>query len=427
MQNKRRSALVSTVFILTVLLFLSPAISSLTSSTIISSTGTIQTNGYAQIAQSGSATDIQAAVDFVASQGGGNVYIPAGTFNFSEVGEPWTTVTIPAGVNLYGAENQRDANGQNVDWNTVLVMPYDVPSKTNGQPTTWFKVVGQSDPNKPTRISNLKLVGYRTVDPNSTTVHTAIHMGGGNGGGVLNFRIDHCYFLNTAGGVICAGTEVSGDTANYITKGVVDHCNFINTAGIPEPYESLTVGYGVHVTRGGGWTGTPWETDITQVLGKYTDYTVYVEDCYFERWRHCVVSRAGAHVVLRHSIIRNDFGYGSVDIHGDVPGRALEVYDNVMDSPIGWTGAMNQTVWWRAGGGVAFNNVVNDYNGFIYLSKENGDPAYQPHDIWVWGNTLGSGVNLLETGGCVLGTDYFLSEPSFYTPYAYPHPLTLEP
>ena len=63
-------------------------------------------------ATNGSAVGIQEAVDQVAAAGYGNVFIPEGTFNFVEVGEPWTTVTIPAGVNIFGAPTERDANDQ---------------------------------------------------------------------------------------------------------------------------------------------------------------------------------------------------------------------------------------------------------------------------------------------------------------------------
>ena len=89
---------------------LSPVISSLMNDVVIRSTGRISTVAYAR---SGSAKDIQAVADQVAAAGGiGNVYIPAGTFNFVEIGESWMTVDVPAGMSLFGAPTERDADGQ---------------------------------------------------------------------------------------------------------------------------------------------------------------------------------------------------------------------------------------------------------------------------------------------------------------------------
>ena len=51
-------------------------------------------------ANSGHSRDIQNAVD--QAKTGDVVRIPEGTFNFVEVGEPWMTVNIPIGVNLFG-------------------------------------------------------------------------------------------------------------------------------------------------------------------------------------------------------------------------------------------------------------------------------------------------------------------------------------
>ena len=107
-------------------------------------------------AVSGSASDIQAAVNLVVNSGGiGNVLLPEGTFNFYEVGETWTTVLVPAGVNIIGASTERDSDGQVLEWKTILVMPFEAPDDS-----TWFEVNGNNDPNEQTRITDLKLVGY---------------------------------------------------------------------------------------------------------------------------------------------------------------------------------------------------------------------------------------------------------------------------
>lgn len=426
MRNKSVHATALVLVILTVIFSLSPATSSLMNDVIIRSTGQMATVGYAR---SGSARDIQAAVDGVAGHGDmGNVYIPEGTFNFVDVGESWTgaRVTIPAGINLFGAPTERDANGLVIEWKTVLVMPSEVAGSESVGIPIWFRFVGSSDPTKPSRFSDIQLSGYRTIDPASTSMHVGVQMGGGNEGGVINFRVDHCYFLNTAGGGVHAcGSELQNGPDTI--SGVVDHCKFVNTAGTPNPYETRTVDYGVHASRGGGWATDylPWEDDITKILGKYTDYTVFVEDCYFEKWRHCVVSRSGAHVVLRHSTIRYDFGYGSVDIHGDSPGRALEVYNCILSDVIS-PPSQDDILWQRAGGGAIFNNTVTDYRVFVYLTRENPASKYWPHDVWVWNNSLPAGLSPVTTdGGPAENVDYFLYPMPNYQPYPYPHPLTL--
>jgi len=405
-------------------LYPSPAISSSTNSVIIGSSGQISIS--AITAASGYWQDIQVAVNEAATYGIANVYIPEGTFDFVNVSEDWTgaRVVISAGVNLFGAPTERDANDQVVEWKTVLVMPWDVPTGR-----TWFRIIGTSDPNKPSRFSDIKLVGYRTFDETSTSMHTGLYAGGGNEGGVINFRVDHCYFLNTAGG----GVYAHGSAAQYgpdTICGVVDHCKFVNTAGVPAPYDSRTVSYGVYVSRGGGWgfDNEPWEDDISEVLGNYTDYTVFVENCHFEKWRHCVVSRNGAHVVLRYSTIQYDFGYGSIDLHGDYSGRALEVYNCTLSDVI-TPPAQKDAIWQRGGGGVIFNNTVTDYTKFTCLTRENPSEEYWPHDIWVWNNSLPTGVPPVTSDGPVEDVDYFLHAPHTfnYQPYPYPHPLTLKP
>ena len=330
------------------------------------------------------------------------------------------TVEIPAGVNLFGAPTERDANGQVVEWKTVLVMPYDVPGDDVVGIPAWFSIIGTADPNRPSRFSDIKLVGYRDFDPSSTSMHLAVSVQS-----VIDFRIDHCYFRHTAGG----GVGVYG----FHCCGVIDHCKLINEYGTPVPYETRTIGYGVHVSR--DWETTEWEDDISRVLGKYLLYTVFIEDCYFEKWRHCVASNNGAHYVFRHNTIKNDFGYGSLDAHGtytNVGTRAIEVYENELLDPMPVGTGIKDAIWFRGGGGVVFNNIVTGYERLAYLVNEGEVEKCYPHDIWVWNNDLPAGVSPVVVytdpvkGGAVEGIDYFLYAKPDYVPYPYPHPLTLE-
>lgn len=396
---------------------LSPAVSSLMNSAIIRSTGEISITNIT--ASSGSAKDIQAAVDWVAAHVGmGNVHIPEGAFNFVEVGEPWMTVNIPAGVNIFGAPTERDDNDQVVEWKTVLVMPSDVPgNETIGVPA-WFKITGTGDPNKPSRFSDIKLVGYRSINPESTSMHIAISVDT-----VIDFRIDHCYLEHTTAGIDCS----SGYQKLAKIRGVIDHCYLVNTYGVPDPYENRTIGYGVHVLL--DWHENVWEP-IDEVLGHYNDYTVFIEDCYFEKWRHCVCANNGGHYVFRHNTIQYDFGFGSLDLHEkrtETSARAAEIYENQFLYPSSRYGKI--AIKWRGGSGVAFNNTVVGYSTFAYLF-EYDQGMYNPNDIWVWGNTLNGCTDIVVSGSNIKeGQNYYRYAPHTfsYSPYPYPHPLTLKP
>jgi hypothetical protein len=382
---------------------------------IINNTGQISISNIT--AKSGYWRDIQDAVNWVVAHSGiGNVYIPEGTWNFINIGESWTgaRVTIPAGVNVFGAPTEKYANGTVKEWKTVLVMPSSVWSDNEDYIPAWFKIVGNSEPNKSSRFSDIKLVGYRSINNSDPYMHYAIEVEN-----VIDFRIDHCYFEHTTAGVSC-GSAYEKPTQ---FRGVIDHCFFVNHYGVIEPYEDKTIGYGVSVTI--DWHYAVWDS-IEQVLGHYNNYTVFIEDCYFEKWRHCVCANNGGHYVFRHNIIKNDFGFGSLDLHEkrtQTSARAAEIYENqFLDSEDG----QGDAIWWRGGGGVAFNNTVSGYKTFAYLveNAEYQNETFQPHDIWIWNNSIPANCILISADGDIKqDRDYFLNAPSWYTPYPYPHPF----
>jgi hypothetical protein len=415
-----------------------PANSLLMTNIVIKSHGAISTGPYAR---SGSAEDIQAAIDWVVANGGiGDVYIPAGTFNFVEVGEPWMTVEIPAGVNIFGAPTERDVEGQVTEWKTVLTMPYEAPSGSE-----FFHIKGEQDPNKPSRFSDIKLVGYREINPTSTTMYFGVIMDD-----ILNGRVDHCSFRNLgeSGVAFWVGAYGMGGRKEYgrtFTSGVIDHCSFVNTAGVPYgsdgTWNTRTVGYGVAMSRGG--YSEEWDENIENVFGQYTPYSVYIEDCYFERWRHCICSGAGSHWVLRHSTISNDFGHGSVDSHAQawiyegrtiVGTRAAEIYNNQFVNPVNEQPYSALDVFWQRGGAALFfNNTISGYDLAVYLSQEAPDTIEkcQIHDTYIWNNNLGGAQEIsvwTDKKPIEEGIDYFRHAPQTfnYEPYPYPHPLTLE-
>ena len=444
LRHIKRCTILSISVIVLGIFSLLPAISLSIINVVIESSGVISTGAYAR---SGSAEDIQAAVDWVAAtEGIGNVYIPAGTFNFVEVGEPWMTIEIPAGVNLFGAPTERDSDGQVVEWQTVLTMPFEAPSDVEAT-TRFFRIAGTQNPDKSSRFSDIKLVGYREINPDSTTLYRGVVVED-----VLNCRVDHCSFRNLGESGVDFSVGEYGmwgrkEYGRTFTSGVVDHCSFVNTAGVPYgsdgTWYTRTVGYGVSMSRGSHCE--EWDENIQNVFGQYTPYTVFIEDCHFERWRHCVCGGTGSHWVLRHSTVSKDFGYGSVDSHGQahinsdgrviVGCRAAEIYDNQFVNPVNEPPYSGLDVFWQRGGaGLFFNNTLSGYDEAVSLSQEAPDTIEkcQIKDTYVWNNVLGGAQEITvwygDSNPIEEGVDYFLHAPQTFTyePYPYPHPLTIE-
>ena len=122
-----------------------------------------QLSGNDVTAESGYWLDIQKAVDLVATNGGGNVYIPEGTFDFVTSADglkAGARVIVPAGVSIFGAPTVKDSEGQVTHWKTVLEVPYEASSfPQNGQEAgtsfQFFQFVGNGDPNKTSRFSDI--------------------------------------------------------------------------------------------------------------------------------------------------------------------------------------------------------------------------------------------------------------------------------
>jgi len=449
--TKKFYAILIALVILTGISALSPIIPLLTNSIPIGSKGLVSIPSIT--AKSGYWIDIQEAVDWVVAHGGiGNVYIPAGTWNFVNINDTWNggaKVVVPAGVNIFGAPTERTSdlpydgigmnpNDQVVDWKTVLQIPVDFPHENGKTSYFFFKIEGDGNPNKSSRVSDIKFVGPREFNHSSSYWYGAIWIKN-----VVNWRVDHCFFKNIPADCIAVWSD-----RNQPIKGVIDHSKFINDYGYVDWWiYNCTVGYGVSIAPFGS---TLWEDNITKVLGKYNWNTVFIENSYFSRWRHSVASNDGAHYVFRHNTIEKDSVVGSLDGHGTfnyIGTRAMEIYNNlIIDPVINWVPNYNSTtssngdegytINWRGGGGVFFNNYIRNYKYGIYMVDEGTVEKCWPHNIWIWNNTWVNVEYPILTysyyRNITEGVDYFLRAPSLeldgfqYVPYSYPHPLTLK-
>ena len=381
-------------------------------------------NSGAVYASGGSNAEIQTAINSATE--GYAVYLPAGMFAFDS-SAPWTQVNVPAGISIYGAPALRDADGQVVDstWATVLTMPYDAADYSR-----FFEYTGSSS--IVTRITGLKLVGYREIDPaNIKSTYEALHISGG-----AEYRIDHCYFRNVPG---------SGTINIFGAKGVLDHCILI-----VDPYtiigmdwEDDTSHYGIVFCGITSWL------PLSDVVGKYNNRDWYVEDNYFSGYSVVCQTNNAGHYVFRYNTVLN--GLKDVSLHSNVAtgygGRCQEVYGNTFtNKPLG----TKQQVAVGANCGTMIC-TGNTFNGYGYPPGDDWEQAVQLRqanldihawsqiqDCYIWGNTaLPSGADMIEikygivgaNNPIVLNVDYFLRAPTValdgwtYVPYTYPHPL----
>lgn len=371
---------------------------------VIKNTGQISTAKVT--ARSGSAEDIQAAVDTVAHAGGGTVYIPKGNFSFVINASKKTLGNWPCGVISSGGIN---IIGQGIG-NTILYQPQEPP---NGG--YFFAIYGQND--RPVRISGISFVGWvKTVENDNRAIGLE---------SVTDYRIDHCSFVDFSGYAIGTG-------AIYYhggNRGVIDHCIIDNPYKDNLDIPDRAWGYGI--LAGADYA---WEENIENLLGKYDGLrnVMYVEDCTFRRCRHCIAGNGGEWYVARHCTFTENEPrhFGFIDVHGFSEGRGLEAYNNeIIDV---WSEHFGKYVGIgfviRGGGGVIFNNTIKLCQFGVVLSRDPGTPeGREVENLWIWDNNMMDvAVPFQDNGGYIEGTDYFLYEKPGYTPYPYPHPLTIE-
>jgi hypothetical protein len=397
------------------------------------------------LAKSGSAADIQAAVNVVSAAGGGIVYIPAGNWTWDG-----QTVTIPSGVNIIGT-GLAGCNGHPnfVDYVPQTILYNIFPQGSPSMPTM-FEV---NSPNpypepseKPTRISGIEFVA--TAPANATEENDQA------GEAIVvnhayNCRIDHCTFINFCN-IAVSFSANSGWNTTSCCYGVIDHCVVNDSYKLSG--SGWSWGYGFYAGGDVQQAGPPypsgmknWNTNITDFLGRYGPIPscalMYVEDCHFSYCRHSTDGIAGGWDVVRYNLFDNPYpqsGYGEADLHGSGggswdSGRGVEIYNNTF---VGAGESLsNQLAEIRGGGGVIFNNTFEASADAIEMANEtgtNGWIAEQVEQLYIWDNTLTNvGSLLLNDGNYVQNVNYFLRAPNrtqdgfTYTPYPYPNPRTL--
>jgi len=391
------------------------------------------------------ATSIQTALDWCSNGGvdSGIVILPSGTFTFISQGTAWDTVEIPLTVNLTGQ----------TDNSTILKIAYNVPDADDPDaPLCWFSHLGNKSPTQNFRFSYIVLIGPRYYNVSNTNMFEGLKIED-----TFNFRVDHCIFQDMCSNAIWAGDSNDGTGggeyvgANDTSCGVVDHCVLNNTYGYPGflYYESRTLGYGIALRR---WACNVWEP-LASVWGHYTNYTIFIENCYFSKWRHIACSTDG-HIVFRYNVVDKDYGDGSTDGHGSyaeethpdaVGTRCWEVYNNTFSDPdLTWAKMEWNGYAWalgiRGGSWIAYNNTLTGKWQLLDFNNDWGNyEPYRPdcavNNTYLWSNTLnGSAIQdpyrIHYNADSLENINYFWRMPTqgqdgiTYTPYPYPMYLT---
>ncbi|MGA2683084.1 MAG: hypothetical protein ABSF44_14940 [Candidatus Bathyarchaeia archaeon] len=460
------------IAVLIVILVIPVGYTLLTASITINCSGTVASSNVTAL--SGSAPDIQAAVNTVAAAGGGTVHIPAGNFAFNPPANgigviiPYTNVPI----SIIGA-----GIGQ-----TVLT-----ETQFSGFSTMFARTwSGQSYSAASVRISGISFVGFVYAKDLPTGITDDWNTQGNNGISIActqDFRIDHCSFQNFCSAAI--GTNANTGSIDYTTiidRGVIDHCTFSN------PYKTLCQPFnatGVYSAIGGYdiivvGDYYAWDSNIQDYLGHYYQFatlnstndgnptqleygapvpqTIYIENNNFTEYRHAISSTGGGYYVVRYNYFSMPAQYRAVDIHGnpggstEVGGRGLEAYGNTIDlTNESMTNGDCAAFGLRGGSGVIWNNTIIIPNGGnvaegLALGIEFNNDADRSfclvNHLYYWNNAIEeqSGTQITEAQSIStanynpgLNVGYFLRAPDTtddgftYTPYTYPLPLTLEP
>lgn len=285
----------------------------------------------------------------------------------------------------------------------------------------------------------------------------------------VDFVIAHCrfeYFGNAA---------VSITHTDTLARGLICKNEFYHNA---KGYDGLGLGYGVVVYG----ANKKWITDPKFGTANF----IFIEDNSFDYHRHAIAAGGCALYVARYNTITNNIISGNssthaIDAHEARGGslrsgnyfstRAIEVYNNTIINTTFHDGTpivkgqkvdklIERAIIIRGGEAVIYNNTIKGYRfgGGINIDDLPWGSAYPiPYSAgYLSGKTLGSnhsGTNSTQSAGDVFywgnkftpydnskdskdfynydpqyfiqGRDYHLVPKPGYTPYTYPHPLSI--
>lgn len=436
-------------------------------------------------ANSGSAADIQAAVNTVFNAGGGNVYLPS---SLPQPDKRWhwngQTLVVPCGVSLF-APSFAGCMGHDFGFQQYVpsfIIHNDILNNRNTP--DMIVLDGTGGKNGQSRISGIQT---EIGDPlSSADESTSSGATGWRIKEAKNFRIDHCNIFNFSFmqmEVQAAPSPYQNDKG-HSAFGLVDHCVF--DAPYKDNGKNWGVAYGLDAMGNMQPKLNNWNPGVQKYAGKYQAFPdvalVYAEDCTFRRMRHALDNANGGMIVPRYCLfdhiadeIRLDGGGNSLFNTGEVcqhpywagglyPGLMVESYNNVFtniggDAP---SGNMHRNCplhpnqphdmfanVLRGSSGLFFGNTY--YNpepapGYksvlVELREESTDPNGQIgiiKETYIWdedGRVTNEFMLVKVDAGSyhtpTLNVDYFLRKPNLaqdgwdYVPYVYPHPLTLD-
>ena len=392
----------------------------------------ISTPTSAAIISSKSCSQGDVSVAIQASKDGDTVLIPPGTCTWTPGSKQSdAAITIDKkSIVLQGASNLQ----------TIIRAPAGFTGYNQEQ------LCINSIQNKQFRITGLKFLG--TGNPNTGLIKLS--------GTCKNWRIDSCYFDYTG----TRHMQIYDHNA-----GVIDHCTFI----MSDSSDGLG---GIGIT---GDDDSSWIRP--HILGDSDK--IYIEDCNFiagsHRFADAVDCYGGANVVFRHN--KTGLFVGTHGLCQAAPRRGahlFEIYENTFTTniPDDFT-----ALFMEGGTGVIFNNkFIGPWTSAIYLvdyrtcegkgidqcgdygrcdgtnpidGNTSGLKGYPCKDqigrssnqklypLYIWGNIIDKETELILIGeytGCnnpsvadhiQKNRDYYEDTLKTYTPYRYPHPLTI--
>jgi hypothetical protein len=389
----------------------------------------------------------QIAVDLVeANDVNGSVYFPECYARWN-IGNTLPRLNVTTNIGLFGAPTTRNETGDVQEWRTIFYIDeyIDTGAPDNQAPLIYY-TFNNTSPYNTFRVSDIKMIGYRYFNETDREMFTGIsvympYAEYSATTGVTDFRVDHCCFQDLCGsGLWVFGGD--GYQIQRVVSGLIDHCVLNNTVGNPgfmSELDNRTLGYGIALRR---WWCDVWEEDATDVWGQYNNYTVVIEDNYFSKWRHGVMTNDGIHQITRFNTFTGCYGIAEVDGHGSfgsegyegVGTRCIEVYNNTFSYPDNtWSVIQSFEMWAvniRGGSALVYNNtVIGGGEDYDLLDLNNDYGNYAPicpqcfiNQTYIWDNS-GYDELIHYVADSVENVNYFLNAPTGYTPYTYPHPL----